>query len=157
MEISIFVDQRRRAVEQFFTAYATELSRQGSVVATYRTRPEWRLGPYYRLTCRAANGRQRSLYLGPDGPFVAAVRQRLQALQQARRERLQWARIRRAVRQGRRASQRAFAAELAAHGLTLRGTEIRGWRLRNVTAEHAPPNHATTTGRRRPALMLTDS
>ena len=113
-------------------------------MATYRFRQGRRLGPYYRLTCRAANGLQRSLYLGLDGPLVAAVRERLQKLQQARREQLHWAHLRRAVQQGRRASQLALAAELAAYELTLRGAEIRGWRLRNTTSNLGLRDRAKT-------------
>ncbi|MHB1034349.1 MAG: hypothetical protein ACYC0Y_06855, partial [Pirellulales bacterium] len=38
-------------------------ARQGSVVATWRTRGGARFGPYYQLAYREA-GRQRAIYLG---------------------------------------------------------------------------------------------
>ncbi|MHB1037654.1 MAG: hypothetical protein ACYC35_24340 [Pirellulales bacterium] len=56
-------------------------ARQGSVVATWRTRGGRRCGPYYRLAYREA-GRQKSLYLGPSASLADQVRGLLAELQQ---------------------------------------------------------------------------
>ncbi|MHB1038676.1 MAG: hypothetical protein ACYC0Y_28975 [Pirellulales bacterium] len=56
-------------------------ARQGSVVATWRTRGGVRFGPYYQLAYREA-GRQKSLYLGPSAPLAEQVRGLLAELQQ---------------------------------------------------------------------------
>jgi hypothetical protein len=56
-------------------------ARQGSVVATWRTRGCRRCGPYYRVAYREA-GRQKSLYLGPSAPLADQVRGLLAELQQ---------------------------------------------------------------------------
>ena len=44
--------------------------RQGAVVAAWRTYRKRKLGPYYHLVFRD-EGRQKSIYLGRDGPLVA--------------------------------------------------------------------------------------
>ncbi len=62
----------------------TRFASQGTVVATWRTHRDRRLGPYYRLTWRE-NGRQRSVYLGRQGPLVDQVRSLLHEAQTARR------------------------------------------------------------------------
>ena len=56
------------------------LSRQGSVVASWREKGGRRMGPYFRLAFRKA-GKQVSIYLGSCAELVEKVRARLAEMQ----------------------------------------------------------------------------
>ncbi len=108
----------------------TRFADQGTVVETWRTYRGRRLGPYYRLAWRE-NGRQRSIYLGRQGPVVRQVRILLHQAHTQRRIRRQ-ARLRatqfrkdvsRPIRQYIKEIFRLFG-----NGLYIKGSEIRGIR-----------------------------
>ena len=128
MEKRDSVDQRLDAVERFFSSHGERLARQGAIVATFRQRGGRRLGPYYRLACRGSDRRQVSVYLGAAGLIVAETRRRLEQLQERRKQQRFWALVRRAVHKKMKAARRCLQDELAQHGLTTQGAEIRGWR-----------------------------
>jgi hypothetical protein len=127
MEKRNSVDQRRLAVETFLVAHAASLAHQGAIVQSWRRRGRRRLGPYYRLACRDAAGRQRSVYLGPSGPIVDEARDALRRLQSPRRQRREIEGARRALRRELAMSRSELDAELAKVGLKRKGSEIRGW------------------------------
>ncbi|MHB1038535.1 MAG: hypothetical protein ACYC35_29725 [Pirellulales bacterium] len=111
-------------------------ARQGSVVATWRTRCGRRCGPYYRLAYREA-GRQKSLYLGPSAPLADQVRGLLAELQQP----LRYGRLLDRLAAQARASLRRANAELnrvlGTFGFYLKGRhEFR--RLRGAGAVASP-------------------
>ena len=126
MEKRNSVDQRRLAVRTFLAAYAASLGCQGAVVRTWRRRVRRRLGPYYLLVCRDANGRQQSVYLGPTGPLVDEARQTLVRLQAPYRQRREVEAARQAFRRELARSRSELDAELATIGLNRQGSEIRG-------------------------------
>lgn len=128
MEKQDFVDQRQSAVELFFAEHGARLARQGTIVATFRQRGGRRLGPYYKLTSRDSEQRQVSVYLGAEGPVVAAIRQQLDQLQLRRHQQRYWQNVRLGVHQKMKAAREQLAVELARHGLRTQGAEIRGWR-----------------------------
>ena len=102
---------------------------QGSIIATWRTYRGRRLGPYYRLTWREGH-RQRSLYLGRDGPLVDQVRELLNETQEIRR-------LKREHRRNREHFRRTVIEPLEnyvkdifylySNGLYLKGWEVRGF------------------------------
>ena len=102
---------------------------QGAIIATWRTYRAARLGPYYRLTCRE-NCRQRSIYLGRDGPIVDQVRTLLYEAQEIRR-------LKREHRRNREHFRRTVIEPLEnyvrdifylySNGLYLKGWEVRGF------------------------------
>ena len=109
-------------------------ARQGAVVATWRTHRGRRLGPYYRLAYREDN-RQRSIYLGRQGPLVDQVRRLLGTCQADHRFRCQSRRSRAEFRKRvllpiKQYLEQAFL--LYGHGLYFKGWEIRG--IRNFIA-----------------------
>ncbi len=130
MEKHAFVDQRRRQVEQYIAAHRDQLARQGSVVASWRRRGQHPIGPYYRLTCRSADGKQVAVYLGPGGALVADVREILAQLQERPKVDRTLDTARRHIRRELETAKKSLAGELAQVGLFLKGSEIRGWRRR---------------------------
>jgi len=127
MEIQALVDQQHAAIERFLSEHGEALARQGAVVATYRQRGGRRYGPYYRLTYRI-DGRQRAVYLGTDADLVRHVRERLTQLHHVRREQVQIAPLRRALRQQAKVARQQLDRELQVIGLFRKGHDIRGWR-----------------------------
>jgi hypothetical protein len=127
MENRHSVDQRRAAVDRFFKEHRQRLARGGTLVKKWRSRGGRQLGPYFILTVRDGVGRQRACYLGRDSALAADVRQRLDALQAAGRERRAIAAARECLRRGLAAARRQLGRELAPHGLRLHGSEVRGW------------------------------
>jgi hypothetical protein len=77
------------------------------------------------------------MYLGSDGPLVAAVRSRLSELRRPRRQRHNMARLYRHLRRGARAARLSLALELSKLGLRLQGSEIRGLARLKLTASTA--------------------
>jgi hypothetical protein len=100
-------------------------ARQGSIVRTWRRRGTKTHGPYYRLAYRDG-GRQRSIYLGRDGPLVAQARQALAALQNPLRQRRLANRLYRHCRATIRLNNARLDSMLRPMGL--RGLQIRGGR-----------------------------
>ncbi len=84
-------------------------------------------GPYYRLAYRE-DGRQRSVYLGREGPLVDEVRRLLADLQRPLQQRRAINRLRRQVSAALTAQKRRVDALLRPLGLRLKGLEVRGWR-----------------------------
>lgn len=87
-----------------------------------------RLGPYFRLAWRDAGGRQRSLYLGADCSLAKEAQCWLQRLRAARDEKRQLNRLRCRLRRELARQRVIQRRELTKFGLTLKGTEVRGWR-----------------------------
>jgi hypothetical protein len=119
------VDQRAARALGLIAARPRVFARQGVVVAGWRAYRGRRLGPYYRLAYRE-DGRQRSLYLGRNGPGVERVRHALAQLQGGCR----WQRTYRRLRSRVNASLRKCKAELdrllRSLGLWRKGFEVRG-------------------------------
>ncbi len=84
-------------------------------------------GPYYRLAYRE-DGRQRSVYLGREGPLVDEVRRLLADLQRPLQQRRAINRLRRQVSAALTVQKRRVDALLRPLGLRLKGLEVRGWR-----------------------------
>ena len=103
------------------------MARQGTVVATWRTRQGRKVGPYYRLAWRD-RGRQKSLYLGGSAELAQAVRQMLADLQRPLRVDRAFLAARKQGWAALRAHKVVLARELARYGLYLHGWEVRGWR-----------------------------
>ena len=127
---------------RLLTGHPHRFARQGAVVAAWRTSRGRRLGPYYRLAWRDG-GRQRSIYLGRQGPVVRQVRILLHQAHASRRlkrqARLRAARFRQEViRPLNQYIQQMFA--LFGNGLYLKGSEIRGIRQAGprLSAAHVP-------------------
>jgi len=125
MEILRIVDQRRQAVDAFLRTHAEPLARQGVIVGKWRKRNGRRLGPYFFLAVRDAEGRQRAIYLGRDAELIGDVKKALSALQAPRRQRQAIAAVRKSLRSGLAAAKRQLDAELAEVGLRRKGMEIR--------------------------------
>lgn len=132
----------------FIMANREIFSRQGSVVATWRTYHGRRMGPYFRLAYRDS-GRQRSVYLGRSRELADRVREMLHTLQAPLAEHRKWNRLRAQARVELRRVKSLWAGELANFGLHLKGYEIRGWR--NADRSGSPgqtplPAEARTSG-----------
>jgi len=133
-------DKRITRIDDFFSRKHAALARQGSIASTWRWSKGRRLGPYYRLDVRDDAGRKCALYLGREGPLVAAVRARLDQLQHPHRQQQQLARATRILRRWRRAAYAILAAELEKIGLRLQGSEVRGFGcLRHALTPAAAP------------------
>lgn len=146
MEKQTFVDQRRQAaVDRFLADHRDALARQGTIVTTWRQRSGRRLGPYFRLTCREQAGRQLSVYLGPPGPLVDAVRLELSALKAALTCERAINAARHQLRQELKNSQAVFDEELAGVGLWRKGSEVRGWQSRGHSGSSAARQPTTPT------------
>jgi hypothetical protein len=115
-------------VQEFVTEHRSELARSGSVVASFRRRGLQRCGPYWRLTCRDAQGRQRSAYLGVEGPALEEARRLLAEIQAPRDLRRQLQRAKQAARRSAKSARLQLDEELAAVGLRRQGNKFRGWR-----------------------------
>ncbi len=156
------VEQMDHAALHLMATRPELFARQGTVVATWRlvgcvkrtrsarcvshTLPPSmgegtvRYGPYYCLSYRN-EGRQRSIYLGREGPLVEAVRRTLAGLQQPRRQWRAIERLRRQVGSALRIQKGRLDVQLRAYGLRLQGFEVRGWRtslLRALTRPKPP-------------------
>jgi hypothetical protein len=81
-------------------------------------------------------GRQRSVYLGRSAALVSIVQRRLQQL---RKQSLQLALLRAAVKASFRRKFSVWKQDLAAWGLQLHGLEIRGWRNFRPPIQEALP------------------
>jgi hypothetical protein len=103
-------------------------SSQGHIAAGYRRRDGKTFGPYYRLSYRD-QGRQHSVYLGRSGPLLDRIRQALATIQKSLSQHRLLNRLERQVRASLRGQKSRLAALLRPTGLTLKGFEIRGWRL----------------------------
>jgi hypothetical protein len=135
------VDQKRKTVRQHMTDHESLLRQQGTVVESWRWHKGRRLGPYYRLTYRL-EGRQRSVYLGSDPQFAQEVREALQELQSSLRQQRRFQQQRKALRRELARRRAVWNHELLGIGLYLKGSEIRGWRVRPQSAGSSP-HHAT--------------
>lgn len=120
-------DQRWDQIRRFLEEHASLLSRQGSIIETWRFRNGRRLGPYFRLSFRDQR-RQRSLYLGTDQAMISKVVQHLKALQSTVRLDRQLNRTRAALRRELTRAHQAVDAALQGTGLHRKGNEVRGWR-----------------------------
>lgn len=103
------------------------------MLAAGAMRGERRAGPYLRLECRLPSGPKVAVYLGPEGPLVAAARDRLDELQRPLRERRQLTKALRHLRRGARAARVNLAQELSKIGLRLKGSEVRGFAHAKLT------------------------
>lgn len=132
MENRQFVDQktepRRNSVERWIATHRDELSRQGAVVATYRSYRGRKLGPYFRLAYRSGDGRQRSLYLGASAELAQHVRQLLRECHAGLRKRRERRRLHQLLRSELKKAKALWRDELSRLGLRLQGYEVRGWR-----------------------------
>jgi hypothetical protein len=127
------VDQAPHRALALLAAQPQLFFRQGSVVGSYRSDGMGgRWGPYYRLTYRV-DGRQTSIYLGREGPLVAAVRERLAFYQGPRRQETWHRRVEKATRVSLRQCKQELRLHLSLRGLTLKGFEVRGWRRLHAT------------------------
>ena len=134
--------QRISRAEVFFARYHAALGRQGAVVASWRWQEGRRLGPYFRLDVRDEHGHKAALYLGPESPWVAHVRARLDQLQHHRRQQQQFAHAYRIHRRHLRAAHQNLAVELQKVGLRLQGSEVRGLAaMKHVLARKASPEN----------------
>ena len=140
----MFVDQRQRAVQEFLAAHRDDLARQGSVVTSWRRRGDCRVGPYFRLTCRNPNGRQRSIYLGRASELVRSVREALSLLQAPLRDERKMRATRRHLKNAAASARKEFHHELQNVGLLGKGSEVRGWSTISTTAL-TPTNTRSTT------------
>jgi len=131
------IDNTGDPLARFLARHAEALRRGGSIVQSWRTRGGRRFGPYQRLTCRDADGRQRSVYLATE-ELVARARAVLAALQAPRRQARQLAHVRQLLRRGHRAARSGLAQQLRPFGLRLKGNEVRGW-SRCRTLANSPP------------------
>ena len=127
MENKRSVDQKRAAVRRFMAEHAGMLSRQGSIITSWRRYKGQRLGPYHRLAFRLGH-EQRSVYLGTDTALADEVRQALEKLRAPHRERLQLEQVRRALRRELAARDADLDQELRLAGLHRKGRQILGWR-----------------------------
>jgi hypothetical protein len=125
-----FVDQQRAAVLARLVQLRRYLCRQGAVVRTRRRRRggDAVAGPYFAVAYRDDEGRQRSVYLGPESYLVADVRELLAEYRRPLREQRDLARVRAALRRALRTERAKLDRQLAKVGLARKGAEIRGWR-----------------------------
>jgi hypothetical protein len=132
--------KRITRIEDFFFRHGAGLARHGAVVSSWRWKGSRRLGPYYRLDVRDDAGRKCALYLGREGPLVAAVRARLAQLQHPYRQQQHLDRATRVINRWRRAAYAHLGAELMKFGLRLQGAEVRGFgRLSHALTRAAGP------------------
>ena len=128
MEKCTHVDQKNLepkfpAIREFILGQQQVFSRQGSIVAAWRSYRGNRLGPFYSLRYRI-DGRQVAVYLGRSAALREQVRNLLRDIQQDR----QIARLTRQARAELRKCKRTLEQDLASMGLSLRGFEVQGWR-----------------------------
>jgi hypothetical protein len=102
-------------------------SRQGTIVASWRTYNGRKLGPYYRLAYRT-EGRQRSIYLGKSKNLLRQVRRLLEKLQKPIKTKRFMQRAQKTFQEVMKKHKAQFRIDLLKVGLQLRGYAVRGWR-----------------------------
>jgi hypothetical protein len=120
-------DEDVARVLELIAAQPALFARQGAVVAMWQSYRGRRLGPYYAFNYRRA-GRLISIYLGVESPAIEQIRQSLDKLQRAWRERRQMQRLRRQALASLRMDRLSIGRQLSPLGLHLQGWEFRGWR-----------------------------
>jgi hypothetical protein len=108
-------------------ALKSVFSRQGTVVASYRTYNGRKLGPYYRLAYRI-EGRQRSIYLGKSKKILRQVRRLLEKLQKPMQTKRHLRQAQKTFQEVLKKHMAQFRIDLLKVGLQLRGYAARGWR-----------------------------
>jgi hypothetical protein len=108
-------------------ALKTVFSRQGTVVASFRTYRGHQLGPYYRLAYRI-EGRQRSIYLGKSKKILRQVRRLLEKLQKPMQTKRHLRQAAKTFQETMKKHMAQFRIDLLKVGLQLRGYAARGWR-----------------------------
>ena len=165
LEMERPVDQHPHRAIRLIAARRDLFSRQGAVVATWRSRSRpdrlagsvthtGKCGPYYRLAYRE-DGRQRSVYLGREGPVVDEVRRLLADLQRPLQQRRLMNRLFRQARAAVRIHKTRVDAQLRPLGLRLQGFEVRGWQtslLRGLRP--TPPTIRPLRGLRPPQFKV---
>jgi hypothetical protein len=126
------------AVKAFVLGRKALFSKQGTVVAGWRSYGGRRLGPYYRLAYREAS-RQRSLYLGRSEDLADAVRGLLGSLQQPLRNRQAVRRLKSLARASLRRVKAELGRVLAKSGFWLKGYEVRRKKPPLAAASSGPP------------------
>jgi hypothetical protein len=131
-------------------------SRQGTIVASFRTYNGRKLGPYYRLAYRA-EGCQRSIYLGKSKKILRQVRRLLEKLQKTVKTKRFMCQAQKTFQKMMKKHQAQFRIDLLKVGLQLRGYAARGWRrYRRLLLSQYPP-HAPYQGLRTRLLNLLSS
>ena len=133
MENRRSVDQKLADALELLLAHPEIFTRQGTVVASWRSYRGRRLGPYYRLTYRQ-EGRQRSVYLGNCSELASQLRDTLTEMQQPLATHRAYRRHRAQVAAGLRQAKKVLNAQLRAYGMQLKGYEIRIARENAVAA-----------------------
>ena len=121
---------RHRALD-LIAAQPAIFGRQGALVATQGREKGRMFEPYYHLYFREG-ARQRSIYLGREGPVVDAVRAELARLHAIIAEQRDYDRQRKRLLRATRQAKAAMAAQLRLAGLRMKGFEVRGWRWARV-------------------------
>jgi hypothetical protein len=117
---------RLERIESFLRRHQALFATQGTVVATWRTCRNRRLGPYFQIVYRQA-GRQRALYVGRSKELADRLRRLLNQFQGAHRTR----RVLKRLQTHARASLRRVKAQLK-ELLALRGIQMKGFEFRGV-------------------------
>jgi len=110
---------RFKKIKSQILAKSALLSKQGSIIKTWRKHRNIRLGPYFRLIYYE-NGVRRSIYLGRSEELVQEVRCLLQQIQFRRIAR----RLRAKIRTSLRCQKMHLKNILRAHGYRMKGFEI---------------------------------
>jgi hypothetical protein len=141
-------DQKVEEIKRWIEAHRDLLSRQGTVVESYRNYRGRKLGPYYKLAYRDRDGRQRALYLGTSAELAQQVRALLRKCQAGMHEQRKMHQLRKVAREKLKEAKKVLSDELADRGLRLQGYEVRGWRgLSNGGADgNEPTGDATASG-----------
>jgi len=128
-----FVDQqmkkRFREVRAQILARQALFARQGSVVATWRSRAGRRFGPYFRVSYRECDGSgatQRCIYLGCSEALAQRVRELLEKLQARHRARRRRERLLAEARSDLARARRELRRTLAPLGVQVKGYDLRG-------------------------------
>jgi hypothetical protein len=111
-------------------AQAHVFAHQGFIMSSYRYHRGRKLGPYFRLTYRDENNRQRSIYIGPYEDIARRVQSLLDDLKTPHIRRRQFTQILAIIRTQLNRHRKQSEIEFAKHGLYSRGFSIRG--LRNL-------------------------
>jgi hypothetical protein len=127
MEKSKFIEQyatqRWGKVRNQILARRNFFAATGTVVADFHTRKSRRHGPYYRLAYYEQH-RQKSIYLGASESLARQVALLLSQLQTPRRSRRPIQLLRTAVRASLRNHHARLRADLARHGLRVKGLSL---------------------------------
>jgi hypothetical protein len=115
------------SVRQWILGHGALLAKQGRVVEAWRTYHGRRLGPYFRVAYRE-HGRQRSIYLGKSADLADRVCALLQNCQAHVHQKRAWQQLREQVQSELVSNKATWRDELTKVGLTLKGSEVRGWR-----------------------------